>query len=180
MSKANEEFADDHRVNEFCKLFGQVQRPLHRYIYAMILNDADAYDVLQETNLAMWQQFDSFQPKTNFKAWAKEIARYRILKYHRLNKRRSMPLDLDSLQQIAERLCNASGEDVGVRDAALHACLQELNESDRSLVHARYTTDNTLAETAQVLKRSTNSLSQSLRRIRSQLRNCINRKLALT
>ncbi|MBN2023699.1 MAG: hypothetical protein JW809_13010 [Pirellulales bacterium] len=50
--------------------FGQLvaanQCALNRYIAALVPNRADADEVLQETNLAVWQNADRFLPGSNF------------------------------------------------------------------------------------------------------------------
>ncbi|WP_425400166.1 sigma-70 family RNA polymerase sigma factor [Aeoliella sp.] len=166
------------RVEEFCRLFGQAQRPLHRYIHAMVFNTSDTYDILQDTNLAMWKNFDSFQPGTNFLAWGREIARLRTLSYFRTKKRRATTLDHEVLLQLAGDASEVRDEVVAARDKALGMCMERLDDQDRKLLHARYATDDTLEATARSLNRSVNSLSLRLRRIRAKLRSCIEHRLA--
>ncbi len=144
----------------------------------MVLNAADAYDILQETNLAMWEHFDNFQAGTNFLAWGRQIARHRILSYFRMKKRRVVALDHEVLQHLAVSASEVDKQVVTARDEALSKCLEKLDQRDRDLLHARYATDNTLEATAQTFNRTVNSLSLRLRRIRIKLRDCIEFRLA--
>ncbi len=50
----------------------------HRRIYAFILtllpNRSEADEVMQETSLVLWRQFDQFDPQRDFVRWACGVA----------------------------------------------------------------------------------------------------------
>jgi RNA polymerase sigma-70 factor, ECF subfamily len=68
--------------------FEALALPLFDRLYAMALHlvrePAKAEDMVQETLLRAWQNFDKFEPGTHFKAWI-----FQILTYLFLNDRRS-------------------------------------------------------------------------------------------
>ena len=55
--------------------------------------------------------------------------------------------------------------------------MKKLSETDRQLVHQRYTSETTLEEFSKNAGRSPGALRISLYRIRAALRNCISRQL---
>ena len=55
------------------------QSRLRGFIRCLLFRSEPVEDVLQETNLLLWNKADQFQPGTSFWAWASEVARYQVL-----------------------------------------------------------------------------------------------------
>ena len=55
------------------------QSRLRGLIRCLLFRSEHVEDVLQETNLLLWNKADQFQPGTSFWAWASEVARYQVL-----------------------------------------------------------------------------------------------------
>lgn len=174
--------ASPSRVDEFLELCTPHQRRLYTYIVLMVGDTTAAHDILQDTNLVLWQKFDQFQPGTNFFAFAKEIARYRVLRYRQVHARDAVLLEPETLELLNEiAVSDDPDRDVDQDEAyrlALANCLDKLNSSDAELIRRRYEPDFSVRVAAQRLGRSENALSQSLARIRRALRTCIQRTLA--
>ena len=66
------------RMDEFVTLLGQNERRLFVYLKSRMPCNNDADDLLQETNLIPWREFDSFEFGTNFTAWAYRIAENQV------------------------------------------------------------------------------------------------------
>ncbi len=169
---------DDAREQEFLRLFAVAQRPLHAYIMAWVFDPNAAADLLQETNIVLWQKFDLYESGTNFLAWAREIARRAILRHRQLNSGRIAILPPDMLESMASTFSDARAAEHRARQQdALTGCLNKLTEEDRALVMARYSPGASVNGIADRVQRTVNSVSQSLRRIRRALAECMQRSL---
>ena len=65
--------------NEFVSLLTASQRRLYAFICTLVIDRTDADEVLQETNLALWEQAERFEAGTDFVAWACRVAHYKVL-----------------------------------------------------------------------------------------------------
>ena len=168
---------DNHRLKLFIALFSEHQRKLHLYITGLVFNPADAYDILQDTNLALWEHFDSFELGTNFLAWARKIAFHRVLRFRQSRNRGANCVDPHILESLATKSSEQSQDLLDARQDALQICLEKLKTHDRVLVEQRYKSTLSVKGIAEKLGRSENGISQSLRRIRSLLKTCITSSL---
>jgi RNA polymerase sigma-70 factor (ECF subfamily) len=130
-------------------------------------------DVLQETNLVLWEKRKTFKPGTNFRAWACQIARFKVMGHRRKLANLGFQLFDDELaDQLAEE-CQAEPEELTARMDALKKCLSRLREPERQLIEHRYLSDSNLDEFAEKSGRSADSLRVTLFRIRAGLKKCI-------
>jgi RNA polymerase sigma-70 factor (ECF subfamily) len=173
----------DFDANQHAEFVGQIakhQAALRAYIISLMPGMDGVSDVLQETNLVLWEKRGKFQPGTNFKAWACAIARYEVKSHRRKMLRLGMTtLDEDLAAQLAEH-CEAAPVEVEERLRALDLCLGRLEEKDRQLIEHRYYSASNLDEFAARSGRPVDSLRVTLFRIRAALRNCINDQLAVS
>lgn len=65
----------------------QHQAALLAYILTLYPDRSEAHDILQETNVVLWQKVGEFQVGTNFKAWAFRIAYLQTLAHLKRIKR---------------------------------------------------------------------------------------------
>ena len=65
---------EDDRSVAFVEMLTQHQRKLYGYIYTLVRNSADSDDLLQETNLVLWNKRLEYEFGNNFIAWACRIA----------------------------------------------------------------------------------------------------------
>lgn len=173
---ANERQGQLSREEEFLQLFTRSQRGLHAYILALVFDPNTAADLLQETNIVLWQKFGQYQSGSNFFAWAREIARLSVLRYRRTSARKIATLDPHLLEELAERVSEVQDSPGPNRDT-LQNCLQKLKDRDRELIVARYRPGASVGKIAARLGRPENSVSQSLCRIRRALAECVERKM---
>lgn len=165
------------REEEFVALFAANQRKLHAYILAMVIDANAAADILQETNIVLWQKFDQFEPGTNFFAWGREIARLAILKYRKMTSRRIVPVDPLRLEELASRFSQEVDTNQHDKHMALETCLEKLRPNDHKLILSRYASGLPVFTIAEKLDRTANSVAQSLCRIRRALVECTKRQL---
>ncbi len=162
---------------EFVQLFSRIQRRLYLHILKQVGSPNDAEEILQETNVVIWNKFHRFELGTNFVAWSFQIANFEVLKYRDRKRSNKLVFSGDILEVIAQE-SEEQEDDLDLRRAALQECLQSLRTADRELIQQRYQPGNTGEGVARQLDRPINSVYQSIGRIRKTLFECINRRLA--
>jgi RNA polymerase sigma-70 factor (ECF subfamily) len=162
-------------LQNYVKLMIEHQPNLRAFIVSLMPGSQDVADVLQETNAALWQKRDRFEAGSNFAAWAFQIARYEVMRQRARTKRLGLMVFSDELLDV---LAEADlPENPDARLAALDHCLAKLSESQRKLVHARYTPGCSLEKHAAETGRSPGSLRMALLRIRDILKDCVTKTL---
>ena len=155
------------------------QSMMRSYIISLMPGVDGVDDVLQQTNLVLWEKRESFQQGSNFRAWACAIARYEVKSHRRRMRRFSKLMLSDDLSEMLAGHCEAPPDEVDERHRALDRCLGRLGESERELIDHRYFSKETLDEFAARCGRPADSLKVTLFRIRAALRKCINGELAI-
>ena len=161
--------------DKFFKLFLQNNKKLFTYIVSCVPNYADAEDILQDVASVMWEKFDCYEDGTNFYAWSKQIAKYKISYYYRSQKD-VWRFDNDVLENIIE-----ANDDVvknhDSRAVALQGCLNKLNSSDIELIKSRFRENISVRKIAEDNSVSVSKLYKHLAKIYAILGNCITRTL---
>jgi RNA polymerase sigma-70 factor (ECF subfamily) len=133
-------------------------------------------------NIVLWKKRNDFELGTNFGAWARSVAHYKIME-HREKKAKH-----EGLLVFSEDLCRQLASDSQDRGAgeleskrhALAFCLTKLSPENRELLKTRYASSNggidrVSAETG----RSPASIRVTLFRLRAGLRKCIHSYLVM-
>src|SRR3954469_23572749 len=94
------------RVEEFVRLLGQNQRRIFVFVMSMVPNWDDAEEIIQETNLLLWREFDRFQQGTNFAAWACRVALNQTLAWRKRKQRDRLTFSPDFLEAVAAEASN--------------------------------------------------------------------------
>jgi len=170
----------DSEVTQQAEFVGQIARhqaALHAFIISLMPGMEGVDDVLQETNIVLWEKRSSFKPGTNFRAWACTIARFKVMAHRKKLANLGVPLlDDDLAEQLAVE-CEADPEELEKRMNALKKCLARLGEDERRLIEHRYFSGAQLDEFAAQCGRGVDSLRVSLFRIRAGLKKCISSEL---
>lgn len=171
------------QLAEFVGEISRHQAALRAYIISLMPGMDGVSDVLQETNLILWEKRAKFQPGTNFGAWAFTIARFEVKTHRRrLRKAGLILMDEDLAESLAGRLAKRYAENPDEADQRLRAldkCLGRLAPGERELIEHRYFTESSLDEFATLCGRSVESLRVTLFRIRAALRKCINDEITI-
>ena len=173
----NLEPSGTQRTPEFVELYSQYYPRLQYYLMALLPTSTDAADVMQETSMVLWTKFDSFEPGTNFLAWACKIARLQAMKHYERSSRSAKLFDISTMEKLAMEAMIPI-ERPAVPLEVLEECVGRLSDQDRKLILRRYEQETTVKQIARELGRSANSLSQSLGRIRRALLACLERKMS--
>ena len=144
------------------------------YIRAFIPDPHAVEDVFQEVSLVAIQKAAEFRDGSNFPAWARAIARFKI--QEQLRARRGVALS-DALFDGMEHAL-AREEDLDERREALRRCLGQLPEKSRQLLAWRYADGLDPAGIAGRMQQTRTGVNSLLQRLRESLRDCLERQLA--
>lgn len=169
---------ESDRQSRFIDLLTAHQSRIFTFLYAHVLNMADAEDLYQQVALVLWGKFDQFVPGTDFGAWAIRVADLTIKNFLRGKRRSKVFFSDEVMQRIVEYHAGVPAEQVAARSDALQGCLERLPESDRTLVEQCYGSEAKIKDIADALGRSAGAIYTSLCRIRQALLNCIERRLS--
>ena len=162
---------------EFMTQITRSQRQLHAFILSMVWNPADADDVLQETNLVLWEKVAEFDSDRPFLPWAMRFAQLQALAWLKRRRRQQRVVFDDDLARLLAD--EAAREEVVFEDRrqALAACLQKLPPEQRNLIARRYEPEGSVSAMAAAAGTTPKAVSDRLRRIRHALLQCIQRTL---
>lgn len=149
------------------------QDPILRFIKSIIADHHEAEDLLQKTNLVLWQKRDRFEAGTNFRAWSFAIARLETLNQLKRQRRDQRILAQQWLRESVREAETTGGDPDAEALTALRNCLGRLPDRDRELIMTRYGSDRTLEQYARTLNRSPGTLKARLFKIRGDLRKSI-------
>jgi RNA polymerase sigma-70 factor, ECF subfamily len=165
------------RQEEFIRLLSGTHGLLLRYVLSLVGNRHDAEDVVQRTGLTMWRRFASFEPGSDFIAWATTVAFYEVRNFQRATGRSRLTFD-DGLLQLL-----ASERAIQIRDAhprrdALDACIEKLDGAARRLIDAVYVEGTEVAAFAARQGQAVQTIYNRLSFIRRALADCVRRRMA--
>ena len=170
----------DRDKADFAERLARHQTQLFGYIYSLVRDVDDADDLFQQTSLVLWDKFDQFDPSRSFLAWACGVARFEVSNFVRHRGRRRLYFSDELCQMLidAHEELDHDPDDSERRRVALAACLKKLRPGDQELVDACYERSARIPDVADRWGRSTQSIHNSLRRIRRTLFECVSRSLA--
>jgi RNA polymerase sigma-70 factor len=164
------------RQAEFVRLLTQYSSRIFGFVLALCVNRADAEDVFQNTSVVLWEKFDTYQPGSNFFAWACRIAYFEAL-YDRRKSSRVRTLSDEAWQALAADAL-AINEEKQDSQEALAECLEKLSAADRDLLHQKYFLQRSVAQIAESCSKSIHSIYRALSRLHDNLLECVRRAMA--
>jgi len=166
-----------NRTVEFVRLLKQNDRRLAAYVHASVPDWNEAEDVVQETCVRLWEQFDKYDPDSNFGAWACTVARYLIMASRKRSQRGHLYLRDEVLDAVGSEI-EAIQPEIAERLEALQLCVEELPLDGRDLLRACYGENAQFNQVAAQRGRSVGSLYTAVSRLRRQIHQCIERRLS--
>jgi RNA polymerase sigma-70 factor (ECF subfamily) len=165
------------RRAEFTERLGRHRSQLFGYIYSLVRDLDDADDLFQQTSLVLWEKFDRYDPEKRFLSWACGVARFEVLNFLRGRGRRRLVLCEELAELLIEAHDDRESELAEDRRAALADCLKNLGPKDVKLLDDCYGRPARIPDVAREWGRSSQSIHNSLRRIRQALFECVRRSL---
>lgn len=166
-------------VEEVQRLFLRHSGLLRGFILGLLPDRDRAEDVFQETFLTLTRKAGDFIPGTNFLAWARSVARLKVLEACRAGRSGPMLLEPEAMEAV----CLAAEEiedDWEERKIALAACMERLAPRAREILQLRYA-DEPLAPPliAKRVRWTVNAVNVALSRARKFLQECTSRRMSL-
>jgi RNA polymerase sigma-70 factor (ECF subfamily) len=166
----------DHR-DEFARLFAGSDRWLYGYLMALLGNAADAEEVFQDVCVVLWREYEVFDLTSDFRKWVSVIAKHRVMQFRASKGRQASQLSDTAIRLIADEAVERFPL-LEERRLALHRCLEELSDSDRTLVSVCYSELNrSFKRAAEQLGMSVNTVYKALQRVRKALRACVEHRV---
>ena len=147
-----------------------------RYLRFLGCDPSEADDLVQETFLAVFREGFEVRSPAQTAAYLRKVARNRLLMDRRKQRSRPQTVDLDAAEAI---WAEVAGED-GLNDylVALNECLKRaVSPRVRRALQLQYRDRASRAEIAAELDLAVEGVKTLLRRARSALRDCVERRL---
>lgn len=163
----------------FRQLFLATQKEVFTFLCARSPNPSLAEEILQSTFVIAWEKLDRYEPRGLFLGWLKTIA-HNQLRQELRRLRRHVEVDHDSLQDVLLRSAESDCDRVAGESKDLAHCLAELPTHARELLEHRYFHNRSIDELATEMGRKATTLAVTLFRLRTALRECLDRMTVRT
>jgi RNA polymerase sigma-70 factor (ECF subfamily) len=169
---------DVHSLEQLIKRY---EDKIYNLAYHILGDENEAYDVLQETSMSVFQHLNEFKQKSNFYTWIYRIAINAALMKKRKQKKHTVDtddgdtitqhMDLESLKNLQDWSSDPvlSMENKELKKV-LESALQKIPEKYRSVVVLKDLENNSLEEVAKILNLSVPAVKTRLHRARMLLR----------
>lgn len=174
MTEPNSGNATPDTTQEVQLLFVRHEGAIRALVRALQPSLADADDVMQETFLTVSRKAATFEPGTNFLAWACGIARLKVLENLRQRQRATV---LSEAAIIALTEDAPAPEVTARREAALARCMEKIAPKARDLLWWRYSSRQSSDEMASALGMTSTAVRLAMFKARAFLRDCISAEL---
>lgn len=164
------------RQAEMAALVRAHQAGVWRYLRFLGCDPNEADDLVQETFLAVFRKGFEVRSPAETAAYLRTVARNRLLMARRKQRGRPAAVDLKAAESVWARV---AGKD-GMSDylVALGDCLEvAVSPRARRALELQYHDQSSRAEIAAELELAVDGVKTLLRRARSALRDCVERKL---
>ena len=128
---------DDCRNAEFVRLLKKHDRRLAAYIFSLVPDWNDAEDIVQNTCVRLWEQFDQYRSDEDFGTWACTIGHYEVMTYRKRTCREKLHYSSEVVDALAVQVAiehNSTESQL----AALADCTRRLSESACKLLDLCY------------------------------------------
>jgi RNA polymerase sigma-70 factor (ECF subfamily) len=167
------------RADEFIRLLEEHQVRLRAFALSLVLNEADADDVVQTAIVTLWKKFDEFEPGTSFAAWAGRVVYLKAQQQRRRQGRDKLRFGdayIDAMARVTIEKDDFSSE-MGERERVLAACVARLNAEHREMLRVRYVEGASGERLGAMFNRSGVAMRNVLKRIRRSLSDCVSRRV---
>lgn len=164
---------------EVVRLLLRNQAMLSAFLYALVRDWELAEEALQETSVFICSHWRDFTPGTRFGAWARTVARLRLKELLRQKNRAAASRDLvDVAAPVTDDEWESNSQFTPGHKAALAECVQSLPPQHRRMVEWRYHEGKDGRFLAEQLNKSIEAVYMILSRLRRQLRDCVEQRVA--
>ncbi len=164
---------DNHAISEeFLRLYTRDQFRIAGFVRSLVVDPADAGDVLQETSLELWRSFPQYDRDREFASWAFGVARHQVLKHWRSKRRERLVFSEALINDLADETLAVLCSDTD-RLQALRECIGQLTCRQRDLIKDFYGNGISAAAVAKQWNSNIHAVYNSLRSVRKELQHCV-------
>ncbi|MBK1835327.1 sigma-70 family RNA polymerase sigma factor [Roseibacillus ishigakijimensis] len=171
-------------ANRFSHFVTDTTPALRAFLCTLLRDQTEIDDCMQEAFIVSWEKFDPAWELEDFRRYSFTCARYKAMNYLRKSGGRSLVfLDPEVSELLANRVRALAEEESGDEHRetirALQHCVQDLAPDQRRILEARYGDGDkeSLEQVAIDLSRKLPTLYKQLERLRTILRDCVQRKV---
>lgn len=154
----------------FAQLIEERSNKLYRTAWAILRNDADAFDATQEACLSAWRELPRLRDPQAFDAWLSRSLVNRCRTMLRERKRtmvREVPIEAD---QHSKEPATEGGLDGGFASSeAIRRAFARLSSEDRTYLALHYAQDRSIEEMSQLVGAPAGTVKWRLARARAAL-----------
>lgn len=164
--------ADQTDAHErFTRLLLESEPVMLRSILVLVPNRADAREIVQETAVALWRQFDSYDPERPFLNWAMGFARIETRRFLARQQRRAQ-LSEQAMEVLQQEMEQEQGFASAI-EKHLATCLGKLPEKQRRIIQGYYHDGRSPQWLSEKEGRTIEAIYKAIQRIRADLQVCI-------
>jgi RNA polymerase sigma-70 factor (ECF subfamily) len=158
---------------EFIRLYLAAEKDLFRYVCALLPRPQDARDVVQETAVALWEDFDRYDRTRPFVPWALGFALNMVRKHAEREGRKLLLLKDEILLEKITAEQQSQRPSLEARQLRLEHCLKKLSTTQANLVRGYYWDGLGVEALAAQTRSTVAAVYKRLQRIRALLLNCV-------
>jgi RNA polymerase sigma-70 factor (ECF subfamily) len=171
----------DERQERFLAAFLPEQGTVRAFIRSLIWDRGRCEDLFQEVALVLWREFDRYDGRRPFGAWARGVAAKTALKSMRQVRRSPLALSPEAIAALEaafdELAFRESARPASQEEDALRLCVDRLPEKAQTLLRLRYREALKVPEIASEIASSPQAVQKALSRLREALQKCVERRL---
>lgn len=165
------------RTRQAFALWTQAQPAVSAFVHALAGDRAMRDDILQDVAVAVLENFRTYDASRPFLPWALGIARNEVANARRRGGRFPAALSAAAEAGLAAAISEVE-ESERERLALLDRCLERVRGRPREVCDLRYRGGASVETIAAALGMQPNTVAKSLQRVREELRDCIEERLA--
>lgn len=156
-----------------------IQLDLRGYVISLTGPMGEVEEIMQQTNITVWQKRADFQAGTSFKSWVFSIAHFKMLGLRRDALRRGHVAFSEETIEHISHAAEAKFAEENQQLLFLRQCIKQLKKKEQMLIQEFYTKGHSLTAYAKRVGKSVAAVHKSISRVRLKLRECINQKQGL-
>jgi len=164
----------DHE--RFTRLLLESEPVMLRSILVTVPHRADAREILQETAVALWRQFETYDPARPFLNWAMGFSRIETRRFLARESRRAQ-LSEQAMAALEHEMPHSADFDNAL-ESHLATCLGKLNEKAHRLITGYYHEGHSPEILSEREGRTVEAIYKTIQRARRDLQACIEQQLA--
>ncbi len=154
-------------LNSFTNLIEENKLRFYKTAKAILKNDDDVYDALQEALMSIYQNFRQLKDLKFFSTWATRIVINKCYDLLRKNKNNIVPFD----ESMENNLNNSRNDVYDIDQYGIRLAIESLNEDLKLITILYYCDDYSVNEISEIVDIPVGTVKSRLSRAREFLKN---------